>query len=212
MKNVMIFGDSYSTFKGYIPDGYAIYYDGVNGTDLKDVSQTWWDIFVKGYGLNLVLNNSWSGSTVCYTGRQNPEYARRSSFVNRMEELARDDFYNKNEIDTFFIFGGTNDSWLDATLPGEMKFEGIDDSDLYFTLPAICYLIARLKEERPNARIISIINTELDPKIAECFKAASLHYETEFVELCDIDKMSGHPTVKGMAQIADQVSNYVKTH
>lgn len=24
--NIMIFGDSYSTYEGYIPDGYATYY------------------------------------------------------------------------------------------------------------------------------------------------------------------------------------------
>ena len=26
IQNVMIFGDSYSTFEGYIPEGYAFYY------------------------------------------------------------------------------------------------------------------------------------------------------------------------------------------
>ena len=26
--NVMIFGDSYSTYSGHIPEGYAVYYSG----------------------------------------------------------------------------------------------------------------------------------------------------------------------------------------
>lgn len=29
---VMIFGDSYSTYKGYIPEGYAVYYSGSRAT------------------------------------------------------------------------------------------------------------------------------------------------------------------------------------
>ena len=42
--NVLILGDSYSTFKDYIPEGYAAYY----GPELHpessvfEVSDTWW--------------------------------------------------------------------------------------------------------------------------------------------------------------------------
>lgn len=212
MKNIMIFGDSYSTFKGYIPDGYAIYYDGVNGTDLKDVSQTWWNIFVKEQGANLVLNDSWSGSTVCYTGRQSPEYGYRSSFVNRMHLLLKENFFKEKEIDTVFIFGGTNDSWLDTTPKGEVQLDNFKEEDLYSTLPAICYMAKKMREELPCGNVVFIINTELDERISSAIKTASKHFGAHYIELSSIDKMSGHPTVKGMAQIAEQVSNYIKNN
>lgn len=40
--NVMILGDSFSTFEDYIPDGYATYYTkvGHENTDVNDVTQT----------------------------------------------------------------------------------------------------------------------------------------------------------------------------
>ena len=40
IKNIMIIGDSYSTFRGYIPEGYAVYYDENSGTDVFKVENT----------------------------------------------------------------------------------------------------------------------------------------------------------------------------
>ncbi len=205
MKNILIIGDSYSTFEGYNPDGYEMYYTGERGTDIKTVDQTWWHRFVSKTGVNLVLNDSWSGSTVCYTGRKNPEYAYRSSFVNRMNLMFKEDFFKKNDVDTVFIFGGTNDSWLDTTPLGEAEFDNISEEDLYSTLPAICYMIKRLSEELPKIKIYFIINTELDEMIVKTVKLASEHFGTSFIELQNIDKIDGHPTVKGMTEICDQV-------
>ncbi len=205
VKNFIIIGDSYSTFKGYIPVGYAPYYTGESGTDLKAVSETWWHRFADKTGKNLVLNDSWSGSTICYTGRVSPEYAYRSSFVNRMHDMIKEDFFNKNNIDTVFIFGGTNDSWLDTTPKGELMLDGWCEDDLYSTLPAIGYMISRLKEALPSGNVVFIINTDLNENISEAIKSASRHFGTSFIELHDIDKEVGHPTVKGMGEICDQV-------
>lgn len=35
IKNLIIIGDSYSTFEGYIPEGYAFYYSSKAGTDVR---------------------------------------------------------------------------------------------------------------------------------------------------------------------------------
>ena len=42
--NVLILGDSYSTFNGYIPDGYITYYSENERpeTDVRRVEETWW--------------------------------------------------------------------------------------------------------------------------------------------------------------------------
>ena len=71
--NVMIFGDSYSTYAGYIPKGYAVYYSGhrENPPDVFDVNNTWWGRLLQATDSSLVENNSWSGSTIGYTGYNN---------------------------------------------------------------------------------------------------------------------------------------------
>ena len=207
INNVLIIGDSYSTFRGYIPEGYAVYYDENSGTDVFKVENTWWHRFVSETGINLVLNDSWSGSTVCYTGRQSPEYGYRSSFVNRMHLMLREDFFKKNNVDTVFIFGATNDSWLETTPKGEPQLSDWNEEDLYSTLPAISYMLHRLKEELPDGNVVYIINTDLQEKIVDAIKEASDKFGTSYIELKDIDKTSGHPTTKGMAQICEQVKN-----
>lgn len=203
--NFMIIGDSYSTFKGYVPEGYALYYTGEGQCGVNTVEETWWHKFKTETGANLVLNDSWSGSTVCYTGRQSPEYGYRSSFVNRMHLMIKDNFFKKNNVDTVFIFGATNDSWLDTTPKGEPQLSDWKEEDLYSTLPAIAYMIHRLKEELPDGNVVYIINTGLQENIANAIKEASEKFGTSYIELCDIDKTSGHPTPVGMAQICEQV-------
>ena len=70
IKTVAILGDSYSTFDGYIPEGNACWYfttpQGEN--DVVAVEQTWWHQFCREGGYELVLNESYSGATVCNTG------------------------------------------------------------------------------------------------------------------------------------------------
>ncbi len=206
IKNAVIIGDSYSSFEGCIPDGYATYYSQTMGTDVRSPEQTWWRKFAQAEGVNIVLNDSWSGSTVCYTGRISPEYAYKSSFVNRMHKLIESDFFKKNGIDTVFIFGGTNDSWLKATTPfGEPKFQDFQEENLYSTLPAICYMLKTLREELPDGNIIYIINTGIDKRIASTVKEASEHFKTSYIELEEIDKDDAHPTILGMTQICSQI-------
>ena len=121
-----------------------------------------------------------------------------------------EDFFNKENIDTVFIFGATNDSWLETTPKGEVIFEGWREEDLYSTLPAIAYMIAKLKEAIPGGNIVFIINTELEDCITKGVKEASEHFGTSYIELSDIDKSEGHPTVLGMMQIAGQIREAVK--
>ena len=110
-KKVSILGDSYSTFQGMIPEGYAVYYPN-NGNDVKEVSQTWWDLYIKAKGYQLETNDSWSGSTICGTG-----YGRMDSsgnnFISRVDKLGNPDI--------ILIFGGTNDAWANSPI-GEYQY------------------------------------------------------------------------------------------
>ena len=44
--NVFIMGDSYSTYRGYIPEGYYFYYSDERKENpiVKGVEKTWWNI------------------------------------------------------------------------------------------------------------------------------------------------------------------------
>jgi hypothetical protein len=203
--NLLIFGDSYSTFNGHIPAGYAVYYHEEDGaTDVRNVKETWWHQVVAEKGLNLVLNNSWSGSTIGYTGYDNADNSETSSFIFRLNRLKENGFFKENEINTVFVFGGTNDNWANAPL-GELKYDNFEKQDLYSVLPAIACFFKNLKETVPNADIYCIINTELKPEIVSAFKTVSQKYDITIVEFEHIDKMSGHPTIQGMKDIRDGV-------
>lgn len=62
-KKLSIYGDSISTFAGYIPTGNATYYTGSNA-GVTSVDDTWWKKVDDALGLELLVNNSWSGRAV----------------------------------------------------------------------------------------------------------------------------------------------------
>ena len=206
LNNVLIIGDSYSTFEGYIPEGYAVYYseDERPETDVRKVTETWWHQIMKETGSNLILNNSWSGSTIGYTGYENSDCSGSSSFIYRFQKLVKEGFFQKNKIDTVIVFGGTNDSWCEAPL-GTLKFADWKQDELYSVLPAVSCFLNMLSSELPDTRLICIINTELKPEISEALRLSCERYGIQAIELHDIDKNCGHPTIQGMKDIRDQV-------
>lgn len=208
MKNFMILGDSYSTYAGCIPEGYAVYYckEGREGSPATKMEkeETWWMRLIAKTGANLVLNNSWSGSTIGYTSYEGRDVSMSASYIYRFRQLVRRGFFQKNAIDTLLVFGGTNDSWSNAPL-GEMKFEGFVEKDFYTVLPSICYLMKTIKEDLPEVRIVFIANCDIKEEIISCMKEAGARFGVEVIALNDVEKVSGHPNPNGMAQIAEQV-------
>ena len=200
-----VLGDSYSTFKDYIPEGNRCYYPNPERVDdVLAVEQTWWHRVLSHGGATLVQNNSWSGSTICYTGYNGVNCSETSSFICRLRKLKREGFFAANKIDTVFVFGGTNDSWCGAPT-GEPKYEGFTEADLFLSLPAAACFLQELKETVPQAKIAVIINTGLKPALVEVFKTSCEKLGLSYVELRDIDKRCGHPTILGMSQIAERI-------
>ncbi len=209
-KNAIIFGDSYSTFYGFIPEGYAHYYGGdCHENDVSKVSETWWYQVITEADLNLVQNNSWSGSTIGYTGYNNSDCSKDSSFICRLLKLEKDGFFEKNEIHTVFVFGGTNDSWTNAPL-GEIKFDDFKKEELFSVLPAICFFFKELKRILPNARVYCLANTDIKPEIIKAINDAAKNFGFTPVNFESIDKTNGHPTIKGMTEIKEQIIKIMK--
>lgn len=107
-KTVSILGDSISTFGGFSNNASsnstignnAVYYNGQGGIDFRD---TWWQQAIDSLGMDLLVNNSWSGSCVFppRKGEESVGYGERC--VNLHNDITGE------EPDIIFVFLGTND-------------------------------------------------------------------------------------------------------
>ena len=197
---VSILGDSYSTFKGWIPQGNAIYYPLPKHNDVTKAEECWWSIVIREIGGKLEKNESWSGSTICYTGYHKRD-ASASSFVTRANRLGNPDL--------ILICGGTNDSWAGSPI-GEYKWNNWSKEDLFSFRPAMAKLLHDLKQLYPQARIFFILNSQLKAAINDSVHQICARYNIPCIDLKNIDKQSGHPSVKGMQSFADQVVEAIR--
>ena len=210
--NLMILGDSYSTLKGYIVKEDAYYYfpeetDPPQAVKTMQLEETWWHRFIRATGAKLVRNDSWSGSTISYTGYLG-DCSGTSSFIYRYRTLRDSGFFNENRVDTLIVFGGTNDSWVPAPL-GEGRGYSTEE-DLYYALPAISCIMSEMKRDLPNTRIVFIANCDINERIVSHMIAEAERLGAEAVELHDVEKVEDHPTALGMESISSQVINALK--
>lgn len=201
MKKLLIFGDSYSTFAGEIPEGHTTYYPN---NDVLQKEDTWWFKFIERSGYELVYNDSWSGSTISYTGYNNYDCSKTSSFICRYKKLRSDFLLGRKDIDLIIVLGGTNDSWADSPL-GDTKLSDWNEKDLYNVLPAISYFIHSLKCDFPFAEILFVINNDIKKEIKDSIVLYSNYFGTKCIELHDIEKINSHPTLNGMTEICNQI-------
>lgn len=204
--NVLIFGDSYSTFEGYVPAGHRLWYfaGGKPETDVTRVEETWWYPLVNAPGCHLVLNSSWSGSTIGNRGYSGEDFSA-FSFIGRLEKLEKEGFFDTHTIDTCLVFGGTNDAWCGAER-GAPQFSDWTKEDLYVVLPAMGYFFHRLKTLLPNSRLVALINTNFPLEIHKGMLEICAYYDIQAVVLENIGKDNGHPNKAGMEAICRQTA------
>lgn len=203
-QSVTIFGDSYSTFEGYIEPASNEPWYFQNGnkpqrTDVTDVTQTWWHQLLSRRGWHLCMNNSYSGSTISYSGYDGADYSLRS-FNTRMTNLGSPDI--------IFVFAGTNDSWAGAPM-GDYQYDDFAHANLFQFRPAMARMLEYMTKRYINTRIYFILNDGLRDEVNSSVLTICQHYGVPCIRLHDIDKMSGHPSVKGMQQIARQIEEFI---
>lgn len=208
-KAVSILGDSYSTFEGFMtPDSNLVWYwqkeANPKRTDVKSVRETWWQQFIRDNGYKLCVNNSFSGATISFSGYkrgkpEHPDYSDRS-FITRADRLGCPDL--------IFIFGGTNDAWAGVPI-GEYQYADWTHKDLFAYRPALACLLQRVTDLYPNVEVYFLLNDGLSEAINESTKHLCRHYGIPCIELKGIDKMSGHPSAKGMKQIKEQIETFM---
>lgn len=108
-----VLSDSMSAYKGYIPNGNDAYYTGSN-SDLDDVNSMWWKILCNCTGMEPLVIDAWSGSSIAYnystsSGHSDIDKIPMSSDL-RTQRLGT----NSNDPDIIIISGGTND-WTYST-------------------------------------------------------------------------------------------------
>lgn len=196
---VSILGDSYSTFYGYVTPATNLCWYGVPGdikeNDVTKVEETWWHHLISEHGLLLERNNSYSGSTISNTGYNKIDYSDRS-FIARMDNLGNPDI--------ILVFGGTNDSWAGVPI-GNYQYSDWTKADLYNFRPAFCRLLDYLTSQYPRTKIYNITNSELSDDVTNSMAEICRHYKITNILLHDIDKQWGHPSVKGMKDISEQL-------
>ncbi len=193
-KKVSVLGDSYSTFVGIIPSNYSSFYPN-DRNDVTKIEQTWWSLYVKAKGYALEKNDSWGGTTICGTGYGGMN-SSRSNFISRVDSLGNPDI--------IFVFGGTNDAWAGSPM-GEYQYSDWTKDDCKYFRPALACLTDMLQKRYANAEICFILNSELREPVNESMREVCKHYNVKLVELHDIEKQNGHPSINGMKSICDQL-------
>lgn len=220
---VVLLGDSYTTFEGLIPEGYASWYfynpdnekqkDGDKTNDVHDPSQTWWNILLEETGAQLLFNSSYSGATICSVGYGGADYSDRSFVTRAKTDIVTPDGKpgRCGEFpDILLICGGTNDRWAFSPVGEVLPPSQWKDADLSQCFPATSYLFGYLKENLPSStRIVFILNSGLGERFEKGFEEACELYGVEYMLLHDIDKQINHPSQAGMKAFAQQVKEAV---
>ena len=136
---VSILGDSISTYIGYNPRGYAVYYkeDKAYDNEINSVDDTWWKQVIDGLGGELCVNNSYSGSLV--TGA----FAPSACSAERCASL-----HDETVPDIILIYMGTNDRGFEMNL-GENR-----PNDTMGFYGAYRVMLRQLKNNYPTAKIV----------------------------------------------------------
>lgn len=210
MKTFSILGDSISTFKGYIPEGYDCFFP-LDGYSVTKVEQTWWRLFMEKTGYELLMNDSYSGSRISKTG---VEHEHSSAFM----ENRRIDILPPSDV--LIVFGGTNDfgqEQCQATLKRFTKAytilvrklmeKGIF-KDIYFCTP-----LTRTDFTKTQKNDRGWTQEDLARTVKECVqKRQDGHLHVIDLAALPIKQGDGllednlHPTISGMEMLAETIA------
>ena len=145
--SLSIFGDSISTFDGYIPEGYAVFFP-LEG-DVTDVSQTWWMKLIEETGMELCSNSSSAGSTCVgdSLSTDNPKYGcsgfRISSLTGKQGEIP----------DVIIIYMGTNDLLTGAPIGDNDGTNFVEEGMVENFSDAYTLILDKLSSDYPVSQI-----------------------------------------------------------
>ncbi len=145
-KYFSVLGDSISTFEGYSVPETAAYYDSMHKmySGVTRYSDTWWAQAIAHFGGELLVNNSFSGSTV--TRRKEYKIESYACSDERTAALHRDGL----SPDVIMVFMGMND-WGYGTVPAPQEAAQALDVSVFLT--AYACMLKKLQKNYPQAEI-----------------------------------------------------------
>ena len=144
---ISILGDSISTYDGWIPEGFNVFYpmDG----DLTDVSQTWWMALVDETGMELCANNSSSGST-CAGNSLSIDDPSSGCSDGRISFLAG----SQGRLpDIIVIYMGTNDLLTGVPIGDNDGTKLVEEGDIENFSDAYSLILDKMASCYPTAQI-----------------------------------------------------------
>ncbi|MBD5448592.1 MAG: SGNH/GDSL hydrolase family protein [Lachnospiraceae bacterium] len=144
---ISILGDSISTYDGWIPEGFNVFYP-IDG-ELTDVSQTWWKSLIDDTGMELCANNSSSGSTCSGDSLSidDPMFGcsdgRLSFLVGSQGRLP----------DVIVIYMGTNDLLKGVPIGDNDGTKLVEEGNVENFSDAYCLMLDKLASYYPTAQI-----------------------------------------------------------
>ena len=185
-KYFSVLGDSLSTLEGYSVPKYAAFYDTARKLEAEVYipSDTWWGKVIRHFDGRLLVNNSFSGSTVCWS----PGYEIQSYGCSeeRTSSLGKDGILP----DVIMVLMGTND-WGKGTKPMP---DGGDSEDLSVFLVAYSKMLEKLKNNYPQAEIwcftLPVSKCTKDPEFVfpYCYKGIHIEKYCEVIRKCANEK------------------------
>ena len=145
-KKLGIVGDSISTYEGWVPNGYDVYYR--NGGILPSVENTYWKIAINELGM-VVGNCSWSGS---YVSGDSPSTSNANigTSTKRINDLSADGI----NPDIVLVYMGTND-FLFGKDKGEFNMSSdYVDGNISTFMNAYALLLTKIRKAYPNCKIL----------------------------------------------------------
>ncbi len=145
--SVSVMGDSISTFSGYIPQEYYIFFPD-NGA-VADVNDTWWKQAVDGLNLELYVNGSSSGATCIgdSTGTTDPQCG--------CNEFRTNGLYGPcGEIpDIILLYMGTNDALKSIPLGDNDGTRKVEEGMISTFSDAYTLMLDKLQNKYKGAQI-----------------------------------------------------------
>ena len=217
MRMLSIIGDSISTYDGYNPEGYSVFYDKElqKRNNINNVHETWWARVMLFLNARLCVNNSFSGSQV--SGVRFPA----ASCDERIQHLGT----SRNLPDIILIYIGFNDFGNGVKIY-RSGIQDICQKRTMFFSSAYEEMILKVRQLYPKARVIcgTLMRTHILNKKSWVFPEsyAGVLFEEynaairntcrkHSCDLADLDALNttyktldgSHPTKKGHTIIAD---------
>ena len=184
---ISIIGDSISTYVGFNPYGYPVYYkdDRAYDNEINSVNDTWWKQVIDGIGGELCINNSYSGSLVAGVFESSACSKERCS-----------NLHGESAPDVILIYMGTNDRGYEIKIglneqENTMGFYGAYRVMLqqlknnYPTTKIVCgtLLMGGLTMEEYLIRLFRKLNTQLKKKVIYIVKGLTTSLDNKYLML-----------------------------